>query len=124
MHKAYAHGEDSRTPPPSFSNQKNRCPSEYAPSSLQHCMTHSKYGKKHSFHHGPIQKFSKILFRMTSNLSYNGTGLITQLSVEKKMSKNNFWKFLEVKMTSKNVIFPLLFIPGCKIIFFVYLVSF
>ena len=35
MHEAYAHGEDSRTPPPSFSTQKNRCPSEYAHSSLR-----------------------------------------------------------------------------------------
>ena len=56
MHQAYAPGEDSQTPPtpylglspkktnflgPSlklktkFSTQKNRCPSEYAPSSLR-----------------------------------------------------------------------------------------
>ena len=35
MHEAYAHGE-SRTPlPPSFSTQKNRCPSEYAHGSLR-----------------------------------------------------------------------------------------
>ena len=36
------HGEDSRTPPPSFSTQKNRCPSEYAHGSLRLLMTHGK----------------------------------------------------------------------------------